>query len=100
MIAVGRSAICSSAVASRKPKSTDRLCERMKRSGTGQSAFLEGLDEAAHPLAARPDIVAGGDDGDAAVAELDQVAGRLAQARGMLGQHRVDVERDVAVEQH
>ena len=60
----------------------------------------EGLGESADPLASRADLHAGGDEGDAAMAELDQVIHRLKHAFRMIGQHRIELEVDLAVEQH
>ena len=53
----------------------------MRSVGTVEAALRERLDEAAHALAAGADVVAGGDDRDAAVAELDQVVRRLHACR-------------------
>ena len=54
---------------------------------------------AAHALAAGPDVRARGDDGDAAMPEAEEIARRLPYAARVIGEDRINFERQLAVEQ-
>src|SRR5436190_1577644 len=65
---------------------------------SGQMAPAKGFPEAAQALAPRPDVRTAADQGDAAMAELDQMFGRLRHAERVVGEDGVHLEGDFAVE--